>query len=120
MSRTSTDLRNAFNNAVAIFNAHEDTTIAGSLDDNVTINTYDHKPYSGITAVEGYFAQEYTRNAKFSPAITSVVVSGNTGKVKGTGNWISTNHQGAGVNFNFEFQFVYDSKWLILNMDCYK
>jgi hypothetical protein len=120
MSRAQANLLATFYQARDIFNANTDPTINHLLDDNVTINTYDHNPYNGIAAVEAYFAQEFNKQAKFTPTVTSSNVSGNSGMVGGTAGWTSHSHPN-GVTFKFEFKFVYEgNQWLILNMDCYK
>ena len=74
--------------------------------------------------MENYFGGEFIKHAQFKPAANPPVtytVSGITGAVNGSANWTSTKHPNPGVNFDFEFKFVFDNnKWLILNMDCYK
>jgi len=108
----------AFSDGVKVFNANTDPTIGGHLAQNVTVNSYDHTPYSGIAAVVGYFTQEFKKHAQFTPTVRGHNVTGASGKVWGYGTWVSDSSK---QKFNFEFQFIFeDAQWLFLNLDCYK
>jgi len=112
------DVLKTFNDGVRLFNANADPTIGGLLAQNVTVNSYDHTPYSGIAAVIGYFTQEFKKNAQFTPTVSGHNVTGASGKVWGYGTWVSTC---SNQRFNYEFQFIFeDAQWLFLNLDCYK
>lgn len=110
-------LEATFVNVYTIFNANQDKTIGGYLDQNVQVFSIRHHVlYDGIVQVEGYFDNEFKTHPQFTPdANYKVTVSGLSGWVKGYAGW--KDDHGGPEKLKFTFKFVYTgTKWLILSL----
>ncbi len=110
-------LKATFVKVCTIFNANQDKTIGGYLDQNVQVfSVRHHVLYDGVEQVEGYFDNEFKTHPQFTPATNyKVTVSGLSGWIKGHAGW--KDDHGGPENLNFTFKFVYTgAKWLILSL----
>jgi hypothetical protein len=122
MPCSKSNLLSTFYGATTIFNAHQDTSIGGILEETITINNYDQQVITNIGPVEQYFYEEFQKDALFTPTVTDYNVSGSgtTGLVIGWANWTSATTSPEGEEFDFQFQFVCENgRWMLLNIRCY-
>ena len=109
-------LQTTFTEVCKIFNANQDKTIGGYLDENVQVFSIRHHVlYDGIAQVEGYFDSEFKTHPQFTPTNYRVTVSKQSGWVTGLAGW--KDDHGGPENLRFTFKFIYTgTMWMILSL----